>query len=292
MANMSRWAGIRPALSYSYSGLLRVQVWGSHGMSDLELQKSPWWPRPSREQVGYFKQGVGTGLPIAFGYFPSAVAFGVVALAAGLTWRQALLMSVFVFSGAGQFMSVNLWGNGAALVAIIVANAVINLRYVVMSASLSRRLRLNRWQAAIVGFGVTDETFVTNYLANFHQVAQGETLEGGGGHRDILPSGFVMGVNVVSYLGWVAGTGTGIAFAGVLSERMVSGMGIVLYAMFIALLVPSIAKAWKIGVVAAVGGIFCWLFGQVLSFGWSMVLATTFTAALGVWLWGEEVDEL
>lgn len=262
-------------------------------MSNLDLSKGP--RRPSElgsEEVGYFRQGVRTGLPIALGYFPSSVAFGVVALAAGLTRPQALLMSVFVFSGAGQFLSVNLWGNGAAIAAIIVANAVINLRYVVMSASLSRRLRLNRWQAAVIGFGVTDETFVMNYLADFHAEAAGETSQGGWRHKDVLPSGFVMGVNFVSYLGWVAGTGTGIAFASILPDRLVSGMGIVLYAMFIALLVPSIAKAWKIGVVAAASGIFCWLFGQVLSFGWAMVLATTSTAALGAWLWGEEVDHL
>ena len=177
-------------------------------------------------------------------------------------------------------MGVNLVGSGAAPITIIIANLVINLRYLVMSASLSRRLRLNCWQAAAIGFGVTDE------------VAGGELWAQGEQDRDVLPSSFVLGVNLVSYLGWIAGTGAGVVFAGVLPARLTAGMGIVLYAMFIALLVPSVVKSLAIGVVAVASGAVCWLLSQILPFGWAMVLATTLIAALGVWLWGEGVDEL
>ena len=88
------------------------------------------------------------------------------ALAAGLSPKQTILISVLVFSGAGQFMAVNLLSGGAPPLAIITANLVVNLRYFVMSASFSRRLKVNRVLAAIIGFGVTDETFVMNYLAD------------------------------------------------------------------------------------------------------------------------------
>ena len=248
--------------------------------------------QPREQHMGYFYRGLRTGLPIALGYFPTAVAFGVVALAAGLTGRQTLLMSMFVFSGAGQFMGVNLVGSGAAPISIIIANLVINLRYLVMSASLSRRLRLNGWQAAVIGFGVTDETFIMNYFANPQEVAEGALWAQGEQDKDILPSSFVLGINLVSYLGWIAGTGAGVVFAGVLPARLTAGMGIVLYAMFIALLVPSVVKSLAIGVVAVASGAVCWLLSQILPFGWAMVLATTLIAALGVWLWGEGVDEL
>ena len=189
-------------------------------------------------------------------------------------------------------MGVNLVGSGAAPISIIIANLVINLRYLVMSASLSRRLRLNGWQAAAIGFGVTDETFIMNHFANPQEVAGGELWAQGEQDKDILPSSFVLGINLVSYLGWIAGTGAGVVFAGVLPARLTAGMGIVLYAMFIALLVPSVVKSLAIGVVAVASGAVCWLLSQILPFGWAMVLATTLIAALGVWLWGEGVDEL
>ncbi|NLK07958.1 MAG: AzlC family ABC transporter permease [Firmicutes bacterium] len=222
-----------------------------------------------------FWRGVRAGLPISFGYFPSSIAFGVVALASGFSGWQPVMMSMFVFSGAGQFLGVNLWQSGASLGAVILANLIINLRYIVMSASLSRRIQLDSLQAAVIGFGVTDETFVLNSLAQ----------------RGALTSGYVLGVNTVAYLGWVIGTVVGTVFAGILPGRVISGMGIVLYAMFIALLVPSIARSWKIGAIAAISGALCWVFGKVFAFGWAMVLATTIAAALGAWLWDEGVDD-
>lgn len=260
----------------------------------LNTDRSQKTEKGSEWSTRYFWQGLRTGLPIALGYFPTAMAFGVVALAAGLTEKQAFLVSIVVFSGAGQFMAINLMGSGAAPISIIIANLVINLRYTVMSASLARRLRLSWGQALYVGFGVTDETFVMNYLADPKAIddGQGNPATQGTEHHEILPTSFVLGVNVVSYLGWVLGTSAGVVFAGVLPSRITAGMGVVLYAMFIALLVPSVARSLRIGCVAVASGIVCWLLGLVLPVGWAMILATSAIAGIGVLIWGEGVDSL
>ena len=248
------------------------------------------------EQLWYFTKGLKQGLPIALGYFPSALAYGVMALAAGLSARQTILISVLVFSGAGQFMAVNLLSGGAPPLAIITANLVVNLRYFVMSASFSRRLNVNWLQAAIIGFGVTDETFVMNYLADLEKPAlSGSPLgERGTGNEQAvyLPPSYVLGVNSISYAGWILGTYAGTLFADALPPGFGAGMGIFLYAMCIALLIPAAAGSWGIGGVAAAGGALCWLLSQYLPFGWAMVLATTLAAAGGVIIWGEGVDGL
>ncbi|NLA59329.1 MAG: AzlC family ABC transporter permease [Firmicutes bacterium] len=242
--------------------------------------------RTHRQQLWYFGRGLRQGLPIAIGYFPSALAYGVMALAAGLTPRQTLLISVLVFSGAGQFMAVNLLSGGAPPVAIITANLVVNLRYFVMSASFSRRLRVNRLLAALIGFGVTDETFVMNYLA------YPETPASGGNPSPFLPASYVLGVNGIAYSGWILGTYAGILFADMLPDGFSAGMGIILYAMFIALLIPAAADTLGVGAVAAAGGALCWVLSQFLTAGWAMVLATTMAAAVGVVFLGKGVDEL
>ncbi|NMB46455.1 MAG: branched-chain amino acid ABC transporter permease [Firmicutes bacterium] len=242
--------------------------------------------------AGHFRQGLRMGLPIAFGYFPTALAFGVVALEAGLSAKQAMLISALVFSGAGQFMAANLVAAGAAPMAIIVSNLVVNLRYFVMSASLSRRLHLSWLQAGIIGFGITDETFVMNYFAHPDKPADSVTGTLVESEQSPLPASLILGVNIMAYVGWVAGTYVGTIFAGVLPAEFATGMGVVLYAMFIALLIPAVARSLGVGAIAAAGGGCCWLLNRYLPFGWAMILATTMVAGLGAWCWGKGVDEL
>ncbi len=252
--------------------------------------------RAPRQQLRHFRRGLKQGLPVAFGYFPSALAFGVMALTVGLSAQQAVLTSALVFAGAGQFMAVNLLSGGAPPLAIIAANLVVNLRYFVMSASFSRRLKISRLEAALVGFGVTDETFLVNYLTGRAVLpSEGRTAsdeDSAGEEPAYLPTSYVLGVNTIAYAGWVLGTWAGAVFADVLPESFSAGMGIILYAMFIALLIPAAAEHWTVGGIAAAGGGLCWVFSQRLSAGWAVVLATMLAAALGVMLLGKGVEEL
>ena len=222
---------------------------------------------------GEILRGVRAGLPVAVGYFPMAMAFGILATHAGLNVAQAATMSVFVYAGASQFASLSLIAGGASALAISLATLVLNFRHFLLSVSLSRMLPLNRRgpRAARLtplglGFGITDETFVVASL-------------------DEAPNdAFFLGLIVTAYLAWVSGTLAGAVFAPLIPAFLARGLGVALYAMFIAILVPAVRKSWRGGAVAVAGGLIAW--GTSFAFpslpsGWRIVVAILAASAIG-----------
>jgi 4-azaleucine resistance transporter AzlC len=173
---------------------------------------------------------------------------------------------VVIYSGASQFLTVGLVTAGAPLISILVTNLVLNLRHVVLSTSLARRYRLDkRLPAAVVSFGITDETFV---VASNEKSAR-------------VSTGFLLGLNATAYLSWIAGTVAGAIFAGWIPADWASSLGVALYAMFIALLVPAMAKSAQVSAVAVVAALLSWALHDVLGSGWSVVAATLLAALVG-----------
>ena len=223
---------------------------------------------PGRE----IARGIRSGLPVAVGYFPMAMAFGVLATQTGLTVGQAAAMSVFVYAGASQYAALGLIAGGASAAAIVLATLVLNFRHFLMSAALSRRLSMarsgaGRWAAPMgLGFGVTDETFVVASL-------------------DERPSPrFFLGLALAAYLAWVSGTVVGAGFSSLIPALIARGMGVALYAMFVAMLVPGVKKAWVNGLVALLGGVLSW--GATMALpslpaGWRIVIAILVASAIG-----------
>ena len=219
------------------------------------------------------------GIPVAVGYFPMAMAFGILATHAGLSVAQAAAMSVFVYAGASQFASLSLIAGGASAAAISLATLVLNFRHFLMSVSLSRILPLSRRGSPAarlvplaLGFGITDETFVVASLAE----APGAP--------------FFLGLAVTAYLAWVSGTLAGAVFAPFIPAFLARGLGVALYAMFIAILVPGVRKSWRGGIVAAAGGLMAW--GMSFAFpslpsGWRIVAAILASSAIGAALRGD-----
>ena len=217
-------------------------------------------------------RGVRAGIPVAFGYVPMAVAFGILAARAGLGVGPAAAMSVFVYAGASQFASLSLIAGGSSALAISLATLVLNFRHFLMSVSLSRRLPpappgRTVWAASVgLGFGITDETFVVASM------------------EDALTPAFFAGLIATAYVAWVAGTLIGASFGPLIPSFLASGMGMALYAMFIAILVPGVKKSWANGVVAAAGGFLAWVLTipfPSLPQGWRIVLAILAASALG-----------
>jgi 4-azaleucine resistance transporter AzlC len=217
-------------------------------------------------------RGMRSGIPVAVGYFPMAMAFGVLATQAGLTLGQAAAMSVFVYAGASQYAALGLIAGGASAAAIVLATFVLNFRHFLMSTALSRRLPLERrggarWAAPLgLGFGVTDETFVV------------ASLDGRPTPR------FFVGLALTAYLAWVSGTVVGAGFSSLIPELIARGMGVALYAMFVAMLVPGVKKAWINGLVALLGGAMAWgamMALPSLSAGWRIVIAILAASAIG-----------
>lgn len=219
-----------------------------------------------------FRRGVVQGLPIFFGYVPAAIAFGVLGASSGLTVLEATAMSVWVYAGASQFMALNLIQSGVNFSEIIFATFVLNLRHLLMSTVLSQRILGNRAIKSLLSFGITDETFVISSVGK-----NGEDTSGR------MPAARFAGIAVTAYSGWVGGTVLGIVFANILPPFVMKGMGISLYAMFIALLVPSLKKSGRVALVAVLSALINWILSVELkvSSGWSIVTATMLASAVG-----------
>jgi 4-azaleucine resistance transporter AzlC len=197
---------------------------------------------PDRDQPDGMTGGPAEiGLTILFGYFFIAIAFGAAGRAAGLAAAATAGFSVFVFAGASQFMAVSLIGQGAGAVSIIAATLVLNLRHVVMSMTLRNRIEGSSVPRPLLAFGITDEVFAA-FAAR----------------RGPIRDTHLLVTEALAYAGWVGGTIVGYLAGGVLPEQLEQAMGIALYAMFVALIIPPIRRFPKYAVPALAAGALNW----------------------------------
>lgn len=217
-------------------------------------------------QTSDFKKGVQAGLSIAIGYFPIALTFGLLAKTTGLSIVETLMMSIIVFAGASQYISLTLLTLGTGIFEIILTTFIVNIRHFLMSASLNEKVEEDRTlYKAIYSFGITDETF-----------SVAATKEGS------VSTGYIFGVISVSYSSWVVNSGIGHLVGARLPETLQESMTVALYAMFIGLLVPSMKKSKKAIYLASLAAIFNTIFtlSEWLSTGWAIVSATILSAVI------------
>ncbi|WP_280545830.1 MULTISPECIES: AzlC family ABC transporter permease [unclassified Halomonas] len=100
-----------------------------------------------------------TTLPVMFGYLPLGAAFGILAIEVGIPAWGALLMSLLIYAGAGQFLAVTLLAAGAGLVEVAVATLMLNSRHLFYGLSLLRRFQGAGWRKPYLVFALTDETY-------------------------------------------------------------------------------------------------------------------------------------
>ena len=170
-----------------------------------------------------FSRGLRDGLPIALGYVPVAFAYAMSAVAQGFPVWFPILVSATNFTGTGQFAGTNLIAAGASLAVLFATMLVINIRYALMSVSLSQKLddSMTLPHRLAWSFFNTDEIFA---------VASGQTGSVG--------RSYLYGLAVLPYLGWALGTLTGAAAGMVLPGPLRDGLGIAIYGMFLAIIVP------------------------------------------------------
>ncbi len=216
-----------------------------------------------------FLQGLKASIPIAVGYLPIAITFGLVAKSSGIPDYIALLMSFIVFAGASQFVGVNLIALGTNPWEIILTTFILNLRHFLMSASLSMRIdaSVSRAWRYLMAFGVTDETFSVASLQK----------------DQLLSPLFIVALNMLAFLAWNAGTWMGIFLASGLPSALQASMGIALYAMFIGLLVPALKESYPILIVVlisiGINSALSWIpMSAGLSAGWRIILSTILAA--------------
>ncbi|MFP4113401.1 MAG: AzlC family ABC transporter permease [Spirochaetota bacterium] len=171
------------------------------------------------------RAAMSAGTAILLGYFSIAIAFGVSGRSIGLPAVAVAGFSVFVFAGASQFVAVGLLAQGAGALSIIAATLVLNSRHIVMSMSLRDRIVGSRIPRPVLAFGITDEVFTAA------ATRPGEIQD-----TDLLVS------EALAYSGWIGGTVVGFLIGSVLPSVMEDAMGIALYAMFVALIVPAVLR--------------------------------------------------
>ena len=171
-----------------------------------------------------FKKGIVHGLPICFGYFSVAFAFGIFAVSNGLTALEAVLISLTNVTSAGQLAGVPIIAAGGTLVEMAASQLVINLRYALMSVSLSQKLddSMTLPHRFIISFVNTDEVFA---VASSQKGTVGKV--------------YLYGLILTPYLGWAAGTLVGAVAGNILPAIVTNSLGIAIYGMFTAIVLPE-----------------------------------------------------
>jgi len=224
-----------------------------------------------------FKRGIIVGLPVCLGYIPIAIAYGLLGMSFEIPGFIILLLSIIVFAGASQFIGIGLIGVGASPFEIIFTTFMVNIRHLLMSASLEKRVdkKTPLLYRSIIAFGITDETFSLLSFQNANR----------------MNYKFIIGVNTIAYSSWVFGTLIGISIGNIIPESLALAMNFSLYAMFIALLVPAAKKSIKIASISVLSAglhiVIRFIFPG-LSIGWSIVLATVIASGTGVFIFKEE----
>lgn len=180
------------------------------------------------ERKEEYADGFRKGIPIGLGYLPVSFTFGVMAVAGGIPVSLAIFTSLSNLTSAGQFAGTKLIIAGAGYFEIALTTFVINIRYMLMSLALSQKMEegIGFFRRLLIGYGVTDEVFA---------IASVEKKK--------LTAPYMYGLFTAPVIGWTLGTALGALISGLLVDSVANAMGIALYAMFIAIIVPPAKKS-------------------------------------------------
>ncbi len=176
-----------------------------------------------KQKKKWFSQGIKDGVPIGLGYFAVAFTLGIAAKKVGMTAAQAAAMSLTNLTSAGEFAALGIMAAGASYGEMALTQLIINLRYCLMSCSLSQKIdpSAGMGHRLLVAFGVTDEIFGVSI-----------------GTKGRLSPFYSYGIMSVAVPGWTLGTLIGVISGSILPGRILSALSVALYAMFIAVIIP------------------------------------------------------
>ena len=228
-----------------------------------------------------FVYGLKRGFPIALGYIPVSFTFGLMAVSGGISPLMAVLISLTNLTSAGQFAGTNLIIESAGLIEITLTTFVINIRYMLMSLSLSQKIdpEISLFKRLIFGFGITDETFS---LASME--------------KGKLSYSYMLGLITGPIIGWSLGTTLGAFTSSALPESISGAMGIALYAMFIAIIIPPAKKSRSILMIILISICINMALKYIplfsfISSGFRIITATILGAGIGAFFWPLEDEK-
>lgn len=216
-----------------------------------------------------FIAGIKRATPIVLGYIPIGFAYGVLAGKSGMSEANCLLMSLIVFAGSAQFIAVGLFASGTGPAAVILTTFVVNLRHMLMAASLAPHM--SGWKKkylAFFAFELTDETFAL-HSSKVSQLSTCTTE--------------AISLNVTAQVSWVAGTILGLVASGLIGDVKPLGLDYALAAMFIGLLVGQCENKIRV-ITAVVSGLLATGFYLLGFQQFHIIIATILAASLGLGL--------
>ena len=229
-----------------------------------------------------FRKGLRDGLPICLGYLSVSFAFGMMAVEGGLPVWAAVLISMTNLTSSGQFAGTALIFAGGSYLEIGITTFVINIRYMLMSLSLSQKVdpNMSALSRSILSFGNTDEVFAVAMQQ------QGK-----------IPSRYLSGLILTPYCGWTLGTFVGAACTGILPLSVRSALGIAIYGMFIAIIIPpsqhSRAVLVTVLLSTAISCLFAFTPGfEQLSSGWVIIICAILAAGYAAFRFPVDVEPL
>lgn len=230
----------------------------------------------AEEQRGngfWYRKGLRDGIPIAMGYFAVAFTLGITAKNIGMTPVQAAVSSMLLHASAGQYAAMTVIASGTGYLEMVMTTLIVNLRYLLMSCALSQKagseMRMGHRMA--VSHYITDEIF------GIASAVEGK-----------LNPFYNYGAASVAGPGWTAGTFLGALLGTALPDRMGRALGVALYGMFMAIIIPPAKKSRIICGIVAASMLVSYLFSVLpvakeISEGFKIIILTVVIAGFAAW---------
>lgn len=226
-------------------------------------------------------KGLKDGLPICLGYISVSFAFGLMAKRGGLSVLSSVIISLTNLTSAGQFAGIEIINSNGTLFELAFATLIINLRYLLMSLSLSQRFdeKTGTLKRLAMSFGITDEIFAVS----MQRIAP-------------LTFTYFIGLMTLPIIGWSGGTFLGAFASAVLPEVIRLSLGIAIYAMFIAIIIPPAKKSRPILNIILISASISVILSYVpifsnLSGGWRIIISTVVASSIGACLYPQKEEE-
>ena len=217
-----------------------------------------------------FVRGMRDGIPICLGYFAVSFALGIAGRGVGMNAVQAFVMSLTMVASAGQFAAINLIGAGAGIIEMITTTIVVNLRYLLMSCSLTQKLspETKLLPRLALSYCMTDEIF-------------GLSISVDGFLRPV----YTYGITMISVSGWCLGTVLGVVAGNILPALVTNALGVAMYGMFLAIIIPPARENHFLGALVAISmaasGLFSILpYLKTISSGFRVIILTILIAGI------------
>lgn len=198
------------------------------------------------------------------------IGYAAIAIKAGFTPLQTVSMSVLVYAGAGQIIAASMVLSSASVMAVILTNFVVNLRYFVMSTCVLNQVEESNLGLNILAAHVTvDESFAMFSLSEDSSIW------------------IYLGIALISWLSWIIGAAIGVVVLDLLPVIVTNSFNISLYALFVAILVPAIKKSKHIAILVLITAVLNIILSQLIG-NWSLIVSTLIGAAVGMYIVDDE----